>query len=76
MSDFHMDGGPIGLASVLRIQPLTQEAKDWVEEHVSQDGFQPDWPTLYVEHRYLDNLIGGIAIAGLTVDAIEHALVE
>ena len=74
MSDFHMDGGPIGLASVLRIEPLTQEAKDWVEECVSQEGFQPDWPTLYVEHRYLDYLIDGIAMSGLTIDAM--ALVE
>ena len=74
MSDFHMDGGPIGLASVLRIEPLTQEAKDWVEEYVSHEGFQPDWPTLYVEHRYLDYLIDGIAISGLTIDAM--ALVE
>ena len=74
MSDFHMDGGPIGLASVLRIEPLTQEAKDWVEEYVSHEGFQPDWPTLYVEHRYLDDLIDGIAVSGLTIDAM--ALVE
>ena len=64
--DFRVDGeGP--MTSLFRIVPLTNAAEEWVDAHVSTAGFHPEWPTLYVERRYLDDLIEGIEGAGLTV---------
>lgn len=60
--------------TVFKLVPLTDAAREWVEENVSREGFQPDWPTIVVEHRYIDNLLGGIDEAGFTVDAVERAL--
>ncbi len=68
-NDFRLDGeGP--LTSVFRLVPLTDNARGWIADNVSRtEGFQPDWPTLYVESRYLDDLIEGMEDAGLTVAA-------
>ncbi len=67
--DFRLDGeGP--LTSVFRLVPLTGDARGWIADNVSRtEGFQPDWPTLYIEHRYLDDLIEGIEGEGMTVSA-------
>lgn len=73
--DFQMySEGP--MTTVFLLTPLTDAAKEWVVENVSQEGFQPDYPNrLYVERRFIDMLLDGIDGAGLTVDAIERALV-
>lgn len=64
--DFRVDGeGP--MTTLFRVVPLTEAAKEWVDDHVSTGGFHPEWPTLHVEHRYLADLIAGIEGAGLTV---------
>lgn len=64
--DFRVDGeGP--MTTLFRVVPLTSLAEEWVDSHVSTAGFHPQWPTLHVEHRYLDDLIDGIEGAGLTV---------
>ncbi len=64
--DFRIDGeGP--MTTLFRVVPLTDAAKEWVEENVSEEGFQPSWPTVHVEHRYLADLVDGIEGAGLTV---------
>lgn len=65
--DFRVDGdGP--MTSVFRVVPLTDNARGWIADNVSRtEGYQPDWPTLYVERRFLDDLIEGIIGAGLTV---------
>ena len=55
------------MTSVFRLVPLTDEAKRWVNNNVSRERFQPDWPTLYIEHRFLDDLIEGIEGEGLAV---------
>jgi hypothetical protein len=48
--------------------PLTDSAIAWVEEHIGQDnGFQPYWPTVVVEHRYIADLVAGIQRDGLAV---------
>ncbi len=55
--------------SIALVKPVTEEATAWIEQHVSQDGYQPQWPTLYVERRYLDDLLFGMYEAGLEVVA-------
>lgn len=53
--------------SIFLVVPLTDEAQTWVEENVSSEGYQPYWPTVVVEHRYIGNLVDGIRIDGLEV---------
>ena len=63
--------------TILVLTALSDEAKAWVAEHVSHEGYQPDLPnSVYLEWRYLDAILDGIDGDGLTVDAIERALVR
>ncbi len=55
-------------SSVYIITPLTDAARAWVEANVSNDGVHPAWPTLVVEARYIEALVGGIIEDGLTVE--------
>ena len=63
-ADVLVEGG--GSIYVFRI--FSESARDWVEEHVSREGFQPEFPNvLYVEHRYARDLALGFQQAGLRV---------
>ncbi len=66
MTDFQLCGeGP--MTTVFRLIPLNDAAKGWIEEHVDQEGLQPSWPELFVEHGYIDALLAGVTSAGFTV---------
>ena len=58
------DGG-----SLFVVNPLNDKARAWLADNVDKDeGFQPYWPTVIVEHRYIDALVGGMRReGGLTV---------
>lgn len=53
--------------SISLVRPLTGKAKSWIDKKVSKEGYQPYYPTLVVEHRYLRDLIGGMQADGLVV---------
>ena len=54
--------------SIVLLQPHTGTAKRWLEENIGQDnGFQPYWPTVVVEPRYLGEIIEGMQADGLIV---------
>lgn len=54
--------------SILLLQPLTPSAISWIEEHIGKNsGYQPYFPTLVVEHRYIADIIEGIQNDGLAV---------
>ncbi len=54
--------------SIFLLRPLTPSATTWLEEHIGQDnGFQPHWPTVVVEHRYIADIVHGIQNDGLVV---------
>jgi hypothetical protein len=54
--------------SILLLKPLTPSATSWIGEHISQDnGYQPYFPTVVVEHRYIADIVAGIQNDGLTV---------
>jgi len=62
MTDFSVNDQ----GSIVLIEPVSQAALDWVEEYIGQDnGFQPYWPTVVVEHRYADDVIEGMLNDGL-----------
>lgn len=57
-----------GGGSIFIFTALTQIAKDWVSENVSEEGFNPDLPNrVYVEHRYARDLAQGMIESGLRV---------
>jgi len=56
--------------SIFLLKPLTPSATSWVEEHIGQaNGFQPYFPTVVVEPRYIGDIVEGIRIDGLEVSA-------
>lgn len=63
-SDFSLENH----GSVFLLKPLTSVAISWVEEHIGQDnGWQPYFPTIVIEHRYVEAVIDGITADGLGV---------
>ena len=59
------DGG-----SVVLLEPKTEQARDWLNENIGQDnGYQPYWPTVVCECRYVEDIVGGMIESGLTVVA-------
>ena len=45
--------------------PLSQSACEWIEENINQtDNFQPYWPTVVIECRYVEEIIRGIVEEG------------
>ena len=54
--------------SIFLLRPLTPSATSWIEEHIGQDnGYQPYFPTVVVEHRYIWPILDGIRDDGLAV---------
>jgi len=56
--------------SIFLLQPQNKQAIDWVEEHIGpENGYQPYFPTIVVEHRFIANIVEGIQSNGLVVSA-------
>lgn len=56
--------------SILLLRPQTDSARIWVADHIGKDnGFQPYWPTVVVEHRYIADIVAGIKNDGLAVQS-------
>lgn len=52
--------------SLALLWPQTEEAHEWVCNHLDKDRI--DWgQTVPVEHRYLGDIVNGIHDAGLTI---------
>lgn len=55
--------------TITLLHPQTPAGTEWVEENIGQDnGFQPQWPTVVVEHRYVRDIIDGMIRDGLEVE--------
>ena len=47
--------------SIYLLKPVSNAAKFWLEEHIGRDnGFQPYWPTVVIEPRYVTQIIEAI----------------
>jgi len=54
--------------SIFLLKPRTPSATSWVEEHIGREnGYQPYYPTVVVEHRYIADIVAGIQNDGLAV---------
>lgn len=56
--------------SIFLLKPLTPSATSWIEQRIGEDnGFQPYFPTVVVDHRYIADIVEGIQNDGLAVSA-------
>jgi hypothetical protein len=54
--------------SIIIIHANTKAARTWINENVSESGYQPDFPnSIIVEPRYAMDLLTGIKEAGFTI---------
>jgi len=61
----HADHGSIHF-----LEPRTEAGRDWIDENIGPDnGYQPYYPTVLVEHRYVRDVVAGMVADGLEVDA-------
>jgi hypothetical protein len=62
--DFILDGG----GSLFLLRPISDAGRAWVEENIGQEnGYQPYWPTVVVEHRFIADIVAGVQRDGLAV---------
>lgn len=56
--------------SILLLTPRTEPACSWINEHIGRDnGFQPYYPTIVIEPRYVIAILEGIRVAGLEIES-------
>ena len=56
--------------SICILRPLTPSAVAWAEEHIGQEnGYQPHFPTVVVEPRYIADIVEHIQHDGLAVQS-------
>lgn len=53
--------------SLALLRPLTETGRAWINENVTREGFQPWWPTVIIEARYLRTILEGIVDSGLVI---------
>jgi hypothetical protein len=53
--------------SVLRLTPLTQSARDWIDAHVAYEDWQMFGHGIVIEPRYAGAILEGLVADGLTV---------
>lgn len=54
--------------SIVLLSPNTESARQWVEDNIGADnGYQPYYPTVIMEHRFADNVISGLQSDGLSI---------
>jgi hypothetical protein len=54
--------------SLFFLRPLSQSAREWIEENISQiDSFQPYWPVVLIEPRFVSDILSGILSEGWSV---------
>lgn len=56
--------------SICLLHPLTDAAREWVDEHIGADnGYQPQYPSILLEPRFCAAVLEGIAESGLLVQS-------
>ena len=56
-------------STIFLLEPLTDAARAWVQDHISADAIRFG-PAIVVEHRCLADIVTGIALAGLSADRV------
>jgi hypothetical protein len=54
--------------SIFLLRPQNERAVAWVDERIgSNNGYQPCFPTVVIEHRFVADILAGIRSDGLGV---------
>ena len=54
--------------TIVLLVPHTQPARSWIDEHIGPDnGYQPYYPTVVIEHRYARPILEGIRESGFSL---------
>jgi hypothetical protein len=54
--------------SIFLLRPVSDAASQWIDDHIGRDnGYQPYYPTVVIEHRYITNIVEGIVADGLVL---------
>jgi hypothetical protein len=54
--------------SICLLRPITASAREWLENNLDvAESFQPYWPTVVIEHRYVGAILEGVRNDGLGV---------
>jgi len=65
-SDFELQNH----GSIFLLIPQTLSARIWIDDHIGKDnGYQPHYPTVVVERRYIADIVAGIQGDGLAVQS-------
>ena len=67
MKQQHNDFQVRNEGNIFMVYPKTDEAQQWVEENVGLEGWQWLGGGFAVDHRMIENLLDGMAGAGLGV---------
>lgn len=55
--------------SIVLLVPSSQTGEEWLNENIGLDnGFQPYWPSVVVEPRYIGDILAGMTADGLTIE--------
>jgi hypothetical protein len=47
--------------SIFLLRPISKSGREWLDQNIGdQNGFQPYWPTVVVEPRYIADVVNGI----------------
>lgn len=56
----------VDAGSIFLLTPHSESAHAWIEQNMGKDNdFQPWWPTVVIEHRYMADILQGIQNHGL-----------
>jgi hypothetical protein len=56
--------------SIFLLIPQSVSARAWIDDHIGKEnGFQPHYPTVVVEHRFIADIVEGIQNDGFTVQS-------
>jgi hypothetical protein len=51
---------------IILLVPLTRSGRVWASKNIGAgNGYQPYFPTIIIEPRYIDQILGGIRKSGL-----------
>ena len=55
--------------SLVQVVPHTTAARAWIDEHIGPDnGYQPYYPNVIVEPRYIEDIVDGMVADGLELE--------
>jgi hypothetical protein len=58
----------VDAGSIFLLTPHSESALDWIEQNIGRDtGYQPWWPALVIERRYIADILEGIRNDGLVI---------